>query len=138
MKVKNDLIKYIAKPTLKPLIIQRYKTTRRFAYMTGFSESLIGWIIGILALSSTCISSFTPLLIKKFTRIKLLYVCTFFEATSTLLYGVINFINSFYMILIFMFIIKIIHGFCTGIIGTLVYSLTISLSKPTELKKILR
>jgi hypothetical protein len=45
MKVKNDLIKYIAKPTLKPLIIQRYKTTRRFAYMTGFSESLISRVV---------------------------------------------------------------------------------------------
>ena len=101
----------------------------------GFSESLIGWIIGIYALSSTCISPFTPLLIKKFTRIKLLYVCTFFEATSTLLYGIIGFLNSFYMILIFMFIIRIIHGCCTGIIGTLVYSLTISLSNPSELKK---
>ena len=59
----------------------------------GFSESLIGWIIGIFALSSTCISPFTPLLIKKYSRIKLLFFATFCEATSTLLYGFINFIN---------------------------------------------
>ena len=101
----------------------------------GFSESLIGWIIGIFALSSTCISPFTPLLIKKFTRIKLLYFATFCEATSTLLYGIISFINSFYGILIFMFIIRIIHGCCCGIIGTLVFSLTISLSNVSEVQK---
>ena len=101
----------------------------------GFSESLIGWIIGIFALSSTCISPFTPLLIKKYSRIKLLFFATFCEATSTLLYGFINFINSFYGILFFMLTVRIIHGCCCGIIGTLVYSLTISLSKPSELYK---
>lgn len=101
----------------------------------GLSESLIGWVIGIFALSSTCISPFTPLLIKKFTRIKLLYFATFCEASSTLLYGIISFINSFYAILIFMFIIRIIHGCCCGIIGTLIYSLTISLSNPSEVQK---
>ena len=101
----------------------------------GFSESLIGWVIGIFALSSTSISPFTPLLIKKFTRIKLLYYATFCEATSTLLYGIISFINSFYGILIFMFIIRIIHGCCCGIVGTLVFSLTISLSEPSKVQK---
>ena len=34
-----------------------------------------------------------------------------------------------------MFIIRIIHGCCCGIIGTLVYSLTISLSNKEETKK---
>ena len=103
----------------------------------GLTESLIGWIIGIFVFSSICISPFTPLLIKKFSRIKLLYFSTFCEATSTLLYGVIGFINSFYALLILMFIIRIIHGCCCGIIGTLVYSLTITLSKPSEEKKAL-
>ena len=103
----------------------------------GLSESLIGWIIGIFALSSTCISPFTPLLIKKFTRIKLLYFATFCEATSTFLYGLISFINSFQYLIIIMFIIRIIHGCCCGIIGTLIYSLTITLSNPSEVKKAL-
>ena len=101
----------------------------------GLSESLIGWIIGIFALSSTIIALFTPFLIKKFKRIKLLYFSTFFEATSTLLYSLIIFINSFHLIIVIMFIIRIIHGFCCGITGTLVYSLTISLSLQQEVKK---
>ena len=91
------------------------------ATKNGLSESLIGWIIGIFALSSTIIALFTPFLIKKFKRIKLLYFSTFFEATSTLLYSLIIFINSFHLIIIIMFIIRIIHGFCCGITGTLVY-----------------
>ena len=103
----------------------------------GLSESLIGWILGIFAFSSTCISPFTPSLIKKFSRIKLLYFSTFCEATSTLLYGLIGFINSYYGLLFFMFIIRIIHGCCCGIIGTVIYSLTITLSKPAEEKKAL-
>ena len=39
------------------------------ATKNGLSESLIGWIIGIFALSSTIIALFTPFLIKKFKRI---------------------------------------------------------------------
>ena len=103
----------------------------------GLTESLIGWVLGVFALSSTCISPFTPLLIKKFTRIKLLYFATFCEASSTLLYGIITFLNSFYAILFFMFLVRILHGCCCGIIGTLVYSLTISLSKPSEVQNAL-
>ena len=108
-----------------------------FGIKNGLTESLIGWVIGVFALSSTCISPFTPRLIKRFTRIKLLQISTFCEASSTLLYGIISYINSFYALLIFMFIIRIIHGCCCGIIGTLVFSLTISLSKPSEVQKAL-
>ena len=101
----------------------------------GLTENLIGWVIGIFALASTCITPLTPFLIKKFTRIKLLYISNFFQATCVLLYSLIYLINSFYGILIIMFIIRIIHGFSCGIIGILLYSLTISLSKPNEIKK---
>ena len=101
----------------------------------GLTENSIGLIIGIFALSSTCIAPFVPSLIKKFTRINLLYISTFFGATTILLYSTVYFINSFYGILIIMLIIRIIHGCCSGIIGTLIYSLTISLSKSSEVKK---
>ena len=101
----------------------------------GLTENSIGLIIGIFALSSTCIAPFIPSLIKKFTRINLLYISTFFGATTILLYSTVYFINSFYGILIIMLIIRIIHGCCSGIIGTLIYSLTISLSKSSEVKK---
>lgn len=101
----------------------------------GLTENSIGLVIGIFALSSTCIAPFTPILIKKFTRINLLYLSNFFAATSTLIYSTVYFINSFYSILIIMLIIRIIHGCCSGITGTLIYSLTMSLSKSSEVKK---
>lgn len=101
----------------------------------GLTENSIGIVIGIFSLSSICIAPFVPLLIQRFTRINLLYLSTFFEATSTLLYSIVYFINSFYTILIIMLIIRIIHGCCVGITGTLIYSLTISLSKSSEVKK---
>ena len=101
----------------------------------GLTENVIGWVIGIFALSSTCITPLTPFLIKKFTRIKLLYISNFIQATCTLLYSLIYLINSFYGILITMFIIRIFHGFSGGINGILLYSLTISLSKSNEVKK---
>ena len=101
----------------------------------GLTESLICWIISLFAMSNTLITPFTPFLCKKFGRIKLLYFSTFCEATCTLLYGFLVLIKSFYLLIILMFIIRIIHGCCCGIIGTLVYSLTISLSNKEETKK---
>lgn len=103
----------------------------------GLSESLIGWIISIFAMSNTLITPFTPYLCKKFGRIKLLYFSTFCEATCTILYGFLILIKSVNLLIIIIFIIRIIHGCCCGIIGTLVYSLTISLSSKDETKKAL-
>lgn len=106
-----------------------------FGIKNGLPESSIGCLIGIFSLSRIFISPFTSLLIKKFSRYKLLYFATFFEATSTLLYGIISFINSFYGILFSMFIIRLIHGCCCGIINFLIFSLTISFSNPLEVQK---
>ena len=100
----------------------------------GLTEAIIGWIISIFAMANTLITPFTPFLCKKFTRIKLLYLSTFCEATCTILYGFLGLISSYYPLIFSMFIIRIIHGCCCGIIGTLIYSLTISLSKKKETK----
>ena len=84
-------------------------------------------------MANTLITPFTPFLYKKFTRIKLLNFLTFCEATCTILW--ISWTIKFLLSIIFsMFIIRIIHGCCCGIIGTLIYSLTISLSKKEETK----
>ena len=103
----------------------------------GLTESLIGSIISIFALSNFLITLFTPYLCKKFSRIRLLYFATFCEATCSILYGLLGLIKSFYLLIILMFTFRIIHGSCSGIIGTLVYSLTISLSDKKETKKAL-
>lgn len=104
----------------------------------GITETKIGFIISIFDLANTIITAFTPLLCIKFTRIKLLYVSTFCEATCTILYGIIGYYaNSFYLLIILMLIFRIIHGISNGIIATLLYSLTISLAKESEQKKAL-
>lgn len=108
------------------------------AIKKGITETMIGLVISIFDLSNTIITAFTPLLCIKFTRIKLLYVSTFCEATCTLLYGIIGYYaNSYYLLIILMLISRIIHGVSNGIIATLVYSLTISLAKESEHKKAL-
>jgi len=103
----------------------------------GLTESLIGSIISIYALSNILITPFTPYLFKKFSRIKLLYFATFYEATCSILYGFTGSIKSSHLLIILMFTFRVMHGICGGIIGTLVYSLTISLSNKKETKKAL-
>ena len=102
------------------------------------AETIIGVIISVFDLANTIITAFAPLLFIKFTRIKLLYISTFCEATCTILYGLIgNYFNSYYSLIIFMIFFRIIHGISNGIIATLVYSLTISLAKESEQKSAL-
>ena len=104
----------------------------------GISETIIGLVISIFDLANTIITAFAPLLFIKFTRIKLLFISTFFEATCTILYGLIGyFFNSFYSLIIFMIVLRIIHGVSNGIIATLLYSLTITLAKESEKKEAL-
>ena len=105
-----------------------------FALKYGLPESSIGCLIGIFSLSRIFISPFTSLLIKKFSRYKLLYFATFFEATSTILYSIKSFINSLYGFLFSMFIIRIIHGCCCGLTNSLIFSLTISFSYLLEVQ----
>jgi len=98
------------------------------------SEEILGWIISAYSIAGTIITPFVPILIKKFSRIKLLYFATFFEATCTLLYGFLIYISSFPILITIIFALRILHGCCSAIIGTLVYSLTISLTEEDELQ----
>lgn len=98
------------------------------------SEELLGWIISAYSIAGTILTPFIPQLIKKFSRIKLLCISAFLEATCTFLYGFLIYINSFSFLIIIIFILRIIHGCCSAIIGTLVYSLTISLTEEDELQ----
>lgn len=98
------------------------------------SEEILGWIISAYSIAGTIITPFVPILIKKFSRIKLLYFATFFEATCTLLYGFLICISSYPILIAIIFTLRILHGCCSAIIGTLVYSLTISLTEEDELQ----
>lgn len=103
----------------------------------GLNDSFIGLIIGIFYLPNILISPFNPSALQNFKRIKLLYLATFGEAATILLYGFLSFINinSFYQFLVLMIIARIMHGFCSRLIKTSVFSLTIFSSIPSEVQK---
>lgn len=98
------------------------------------SEELLGWIISTYSIAGTIITPLVPRLIKKYSRINLLCFSAFFEAVCTVLYGFLIYINAFPVLITIIFILRIIHGCCSAIIGTLVYSLTISLADEDELQ----
>ena len=47
----------------------------------GLNYAVIGWIISAYATTNTITTPFIPLLVQKLTRLKLLYLSTFFVAT---------------------------------------------------------
>ena len=98
------------------------------------SEELLGWIISTYSIAGTIITPLVPKLIKKYSRINLLCFSAFFEAICTFFYGFLIYISSFPILITIIFILRIIHGCCSAIIGTLVYSLTISLAEEDELQ----
>ena len=98
----------------------------------NLSEEILGWIIGIFPIAGTLFTPIVPILCKKFSRIKLLCFAAFCEASCTILYGLLIFIPNFTILMIIIFTLRIIHGCCSAIIGTLLYSLTISLSNKDE------
>ena len=98
------------------------------------SEGILGWIIGIFPIAGAIFTAIVPILCKKFSRIHLLCFATFFEATITILYGLLYFISNITLFMIIVFSLRIFHGFCSAIIGTLVYSLTISLAEKVIFK----
>ena len=98
------------------------------------TEEILGWIISTYSLAGTILTPFVPFLTNKFNRVTLLIISTSLEATCTLLYGFLNYVDNFYVLLIIIFILRTIHGLCSAIIGVLVYSLTISLTEENELE----
>ena len=94
----------------------------------SISEALLGWIISTYAIANCITTPFIPKLCKKYSRIKLLYFATFFEATCTLLYSFLQKIPSLTLFLIIVFTLRVINGIFSSFIITLVYSLVCSLS----------
>ena len=98
------------------------------------TDAVLGWIISTYSLSSTLFNSFVPFLIKKYSHIKLLLFAAFFEALCTILYGFMIYFPSYKIFLFFIFLLRIIHGCCSSIIGVVVYSLAVSLSEKEKTK----
>ena len=99
------------------------------------TDAALGWIISTYSLASTLFNSLVPFLIKKFSHIKLLLFAAFCEASCTILYGLLIYIPSYKILLFIIFILRIIHGCCSSIIGVVVYSLAVSLSEKEKTKK---
>ena len=104
-----------------------------FGKKLSLSENILGWIISLYSLAYFFITPFTPQLIYKIGRKKLLYLTNIIEASSTIIYGFLIHINNYYCFIIITFIIRIIHGINGGIISTLLYSIGVSISSPEEL-----
>ena len=100
----------------------------------SISEALLGCIISTFAIANCITTPFVPKLCKRFSRIRLLYFATFFEATCTLSYSFLENIPSLSLFLIIVFSLRIIHGIFASFIITLVYSLACSLSDEDEIK----
>ena len=98
------------------------------------TDAILGWIISTYSLASTVFNSLVPFLIKKYSHIKLLYVAAFFEASCTVLYSFLIYYPSFNVFLFTIFLLRIIHGCCSSIIGVVVYSLAASLSDKENTK----
>ena len=73
----------------------------------SLGESLMGCIISIYAIANTVITPLIPSLCKYFSRIKLLYLATFFEASCTFI--CVFRINRFFL--------RIIHGIGSAFVG---------------------
>ena len=97
-------------------------------------DVILDWILSAYSLSSTLFNSLVPFLIKKFSHINLLYFAAFFEASCTLFYGFLIYFPSYKIFLITMFILRIIHGCCSAMIGVVVYSLAASFSEKENTK----
>ena len=94
----------------------------------NLSEGVLGWIIGIFPISGSLFTPLVPILCRKFSRINLLCFATFCEASCTICYGLLIFVSNLNLLMIIIFSLRILHGCCSAIIGTLVYSLTILLA----------
>ncbi len=64
----------------------------------------------------------------------MLFLATFFEATCTLLYGFLEKIHNYKLLVFVIFLLRGLHGVGSAIIITLVYSLTYSLSDPKNVQ----
>lgn len=98
-------------------------------------DDLIGWIISVYALFNFAVTPICPILVNKYGRKNVFYIATILEATCTFLYGFLNRISSFSVLISLAFIGRIFHGIGSGITATLIYSLTSTIVDSSEVKK---
>lgn len=98
------------------------------------NDNILGWIISIFALFNFAITPFTPLLSNKYGRKHIFFCATTLEAVCTFVYGFLDKIGNYYLLICLSFLVRIVHGIGSGITATLVYSLTSSVAETSEVK----
>lgn len=98
------------------------------------SEQLIGIIISTYALFNFITTPLVPMITASIGRIPAFYLATLLEGCCTLLYGLLVYIHNYSVLVGLSLLLRILHGIGSGLNGTLVYSLTATVSAPHELK----
>ena len=99
----------------------------------SLSENVLGWIISLYSLADFAITPFTLQLIFKLGRKNLFYLTNITLAISIFSYGLLIYVNNYYIFLLISFTLRLIHGMSGGIVSTLIYSLGVSLSSAEEI-----
>lgn len=99
----------------------------------SLSENVLGWIISLYSLADFIITPFTLQLIFIFGRKHLFYLTNITLAIVIFIYGLLVFVNNYYIFLLISFTLRLIHGLSGGIVSTLIYSLGVSLSSAEEI-----
>ena len=99
----------------------------------SLSENVLGWIISLYSLADFIITPFTLQLIFKLGRKYLFYLTNITLAISIFAYGLLIYVNNYYIFLLISFTLRLIHGMSGGIVSTLIYSLGVGLSSADEI-----
>ena len=70
----------------------------------SLSENILGWIISVYSLANFFITPYTPQLVHKIGRKKLFYLSNTIVALSTIIYGLLIYLNNYFL---FIFISKL-------------------------------
>ena len=97
------------------------------------SEHILGLIISAYSMTNFIITPFVPQLVSIIGRKKLFYISNIIEALATIIYGLMIYVNNYYIFIFITFSVRLIHGIGGGIAATLLYSLGASLSSPEEI-----
>ena len=103
----------------------------------GLSDTILGWILSLFPLTMSIFSTIVPFFSKKYSRIKLLSIATFFVSVITMLYSILIYIPNKTLLIIIVFTLRIFHGISSAFISILLYSLTISLSEKGKTQRTL-
>jgi DHA1 family multidrug resistance protein-like MFS transporter len=100
----------------------------------GVEEYIVGIIFSFFAISNIISIPLTPKLINKFGRKNLFYMGIIIEASCTILFGMVRWINNYYIFIITSLFARFCQGIGSGLSSTLAYSIAASLCDRSNLK----